>query len=353
MKHQKTVCKASSSPNRRQSGPCSKPTGGKSAAPQMSEMTSPPANERRFEIFIDYVCITFKPRGDVHAECEALLTMAVLEEGEIHGQIRIEFRPGRGLYGWTHSATAFLVRGSKARQLAVVAWGGDSQLGRVYVQFASKGCAKVTKAGFGLIRDFLEAREGKVSRVDVTLDDLKGHASLDSFRKQYLNGEFCRAGRNPKMVEHINNDDSGDTISVGTRKGGLMVRIYEKGRMLGDTASEWIRVEVELRAIKRLIPLDVLVNPAPYFIGAYPALGRAYPNPEVVPVTIKTKSIENFLSLDKALRTAAASAGSFVAFMIHCNACPRKLVALMERSFGGLKERFEPQQVQDWLQQKG
>ena len=53
---------------------------------------------------------------------------------------------------------------------------------------------------------------------------------------------------------------------------GKMLRIYEKGKQLGDSESPWVRVEAELRNKSRVIPWDALTRPGSYLAGAYPCL---------------------------------------------------------------------------------
>ncbi len=49
------------------------------------------------------------------------------------------------------------------------------------------------------------------------------------------------------------------------------MRIYEKGKQLGDPESPWVRWELELHNTDREIPFDVLLQPGRYVAGAYPA----------------------------------------------------------------------------------
>ena len=54
--------------------------------------------------------------------------------------------------------------------------------------------------------------------------------------------------------------------------GGRLLRIYEKGKQLGDPLSPWVRWELELHNKDRTIPLDVLIRPGHYLAGGYPCL---------------------------------------------------------------------------------
>jgi phage replication initiation protein len=64
----------------------------------------------------------------------------------------------------------------------------------------------------------------------------------------------------------------GRTFYVGARENGKLFRAYEKGKQLGNPDSPWVRHEVELHNVDRVIPWDVLWEPGRYVAGAYPYL---------------------------------------------------------------------------------
>ena len=76
-----------------------------------------------------------------------------------------------------------------------------------------------------------------------------------------------------------------------------MLRIYEKGKQLGDKISAWVRAEVELKDQDRVIPWDALVNPSYYLAAAYPALNYL----STIQHKIKTISKSVSVSLDAAI----------------------------------------------------
>jgi phage replication initiation protein len=49
-----------------------------------------------------------------------------------------------------------------------------------------------------------------------------------------------------------------------------MMRIYEKGMQLGAKWHPWVRWELELHSVDRVIPWDVILEPGKYVAGAYP-----------------------------------------------------------------------------------
>jgi len=88
----------------------------------------------------------------------------------------------------------------------------------------------------------------------------------------YLKGWFGTRGNKPKMSQAGNwaqPDGKGRTLYVGNRVNGKLLRVYEKGKQLGDKSSPWTRWELQLNNRDRHIPFDVLLNPRPYISGAY------------------------------------------------------------------------------------
>ena len=169
---------------------------------------------------------------------------------------------GRGIFGYTRS---YDVGG-----FAIVACGGDAQRGTVLVSINGAGCARV--ADFARVRAWAESLGARVTRVDVAADDKDGEA-LDVQRglQAWRDGAFKTRGRPPKarVVDDCGSGD-GCTLYIGTREGGKLARIYEKGKALGDAASRWVRAEVELHAKDRVIPWEIVTDPVRFLAGSFP-----------------------------------------------------------------------------------
>ena len=86
----------------------------------------------------------------------------------------------------------------------------------------------------------------------------------------WRSGAFTLAGRPPKgrLIDDFEGG-GGRTFYVGSREGGKLCRVYEKGKQLGDPESKWVRAEVELHAKDRVIPWDAITDPVKYLAGAY------------------------------------------------------------------------------------
>ncbi len=171
----------------------------------------------------------------------------------------------RGLHGYTRS---FEFQHGKT----LFAFG--AQRGTGFVSISGDGCALVPDwpAFVELFRDRLQ---GRLTRWDGAADDYEGTHSVDDAVALYQAGAFNSSGRKPSHSvdgDWIDPKGSGRTFYVGKRKNGKLLRVYEKGKQLGDVDSPWVRWEVELHNIDRVIPWEVLLEPGRYLAGSYPAL---------------------------------------------------------------------------------
>lgn len=120
----------------------------------------------------------------------------------------------------------------------------------------------------------LFARDFKITRVDLAHDDLYGdYTSVDWFNDQHTIGGFNRGGAAP-VVEYRGDwkrpNGKGRTLYIGSRQSAQFCRMYEKGKQLGDKASDWLRTEVQYSSRGMLIDVDVLVKPNEFFSITYP-----------------------------------------------------------------------------------
>jgi len=133
------------------------------------------------------------------------------------------------------------------------------------------GCAHVRD--WHRFHGWLQSVGAHITRVDLAHDDFDGTHSVREARALEESAWVTR-GRPPKR-KFIDDLGSGDgcTFYVGNRKNGKLLRVYAKGKELGDPTSEWARWEGELRNTDQEIPLDVLLEPGKYLAAMYPACG--------------------------------------------------------------------------------
>lgn len=179
---------------------------------------------------------------------------------------------GRGMFGFEHGIKLFVQVGSISYTIGTLAWGGEAQKGRCMLQLTGAGCAVVRS--WARFKRLLVVLDARITRVDLAADFLDGQYSVDDAVRMYQAGEFNNGGRSPSSA--VAGDwfggALGRTLYVGKATNGKMLRVYEKGRQMGQPLSEWVRFEVQLGNRDRVIPLEVLVQREEFMAGCYPAL---------------------------------------------------------------------------------
>ena len=155
---------------------------------------------------------------------------------------------------------------------AMFAFGGQN--GRAMLSLPGEACAVIESwpALVAFLRDGLSAR---LTRWDGAVDDFAGVRTVNDSVSWYLADEFNCGGNRPSCRQEGNwltPDQKGRTFYVGNRAHGKLMRVYEKGKQLGDPLSPWVRFEVELHNKDREIPFDVLLRPGHYVAGSYPCM---------------------------------------------------------------------------------
>ncbi|MGZ4847451.1 MAG: replication initiation factor domain-containing protein [Halobacteriota archaeon] len=153
---------------------------------------------------------------------------------------------------------------------ALFAYGG--QRGTALLSLPGEACSVIRdwQAVVTLLSSFPSSR---ITRWDGAVDDFFGSHSVDYAVACYWRGDFNVGGNTPSCNQNgnwIQPDGSGRTFYVGKRKNGKMLRVYEKGMQLGHRGHPWVRWEVELHNVDRVIPWKVLLEPARYVVGSYP-----------------------------------------------------------------------------------
>ncbi|HWK52875.1 MAG TPA: replication initiation factor domain-containing protein [Hyphomicrobiales bacterium] len=170
--------------------------------------------------------------------------------------------------------------------VGLIQFGGANTLRKdgtrtVRVELTGQGC-RYYEAGAGgdhaerwsALRAKLESVGGRLARADVAFDDMDGVHNVALARTMWETDQFTAQGGRPtaRLFDDLDTK-KGKTLYIGAPTSEKQMRVYEKGRELGDKLSEWVRWEVQFRASNRKpLPLDMLENPVSYMRGAYPAL---------------------------------------------------------------------------------
>lgn len=149
------------------------------------------------------------------------------------------------------------------------------------IELTGAGCrAYETSSGsdhaqrWSLLASLLGVCDARLTRIDIAADDFTGQYPISWALDQYESGGFDKRGQRPKarLIDDMGGN-TGKTLYVGSRGSENQLRVYEKGKEQGDENSPWIRYEGEFHAsLRRELPLDMMIDPAPYLVGAYPVL---------------------------------------------------------------------------------
>jgi phage replication initiation protein len=229
--------------------------------------------------------------------------------------LQLQAVESRALRGYSDGRVVHAFVRGEFVQLCTVCWGGESQRGRAMIDFPGASCGMVD---WPAMRDFLESLSAsRLTRVDVAVDLHEGECTVDDAMGWVGEGLFNVGGRNPSTridgdwlpVMAGGKSREGRTLYVGKAKNGKGLRVYEKGRQLGDEASEWNRFEVQFGNRDRVLPFDILTDPSRFFVGAYPALERVL---AAAGDRIATISNTAAITIGRILTWAKASAGKWL-----------------------------------------
>ncbi len=290
-------------------GACARPAAATDESPRLVTTggNSPPLNTSRLldgkNVLIDWFAFTVIPPEDEY------LHWVVNELRQFIPDLA--FIPtGKGWNGYKQRHN--IQHGENAANLGLLAHGGSSQRGSVHVELNAQACALITD--WQPLKAWGEQQKANITRVDLAHDDLTGQTiTVDIGLAWHKAGEFNSNGRPAKarLIDDLGTGD-GKTLYVGNRAYGKMLRIYEKGKQLGDKESPWVRAEVELHNKSRLIPWDVLAHPGYYLAGTYPCL--AYLSAEQW--KIKTIHKAATISLESSIKHLRQTGGKLVNLMM-------------------------------------
>lgn len=227
----------------------------------------------------------------------------------------------------------------------VVAWGANN--GGVMISFSGTGCAGLD---IPKLHAMLKKMPNvKITRLDIAYDDYDGEKSVLNYFQNLEEGGFCKTNQAPSFswiqtgeLQKLSNEqqalwkkkhgwqkrydcvaNGGNTLYVGSRKNGKMARIYEKGKqMQSESQPNWVRAELELRSIDRVISLDALLNTDAVFAAAYPAFEFVSAKRLEIKTTTRKPKVGGIFVAERLERYCAQSYGKYLNFLRHVKQVP-------------------------------
>lgn len=199
----------------------------------------------------------------------------------------------RGILGFKRAAQVML----SDMPIGRMDFGGESQREWVRVDMTGKACEWVQD--WDAITEVEALPVAEIRRLDIALTTWDGEVTHDRVVQAHKDGGFNGSGR-PPVLQQITSSDprAGRTCYIGKREqSDKFGRCYEKGFELAaklearhgvgnlisvnDKQIENIyRCELELKAVTKDIPWEVVERRDQYFAGAYPFFGEILPDVE-------------------------------------------------------------------------
>jgi len=273
---------------------------GRRVGPVCNHGAKVPTEAERFadhRVRPDWVRITFREQAVVDV-MEALW--------EVFGVGSLDVTDAKGGLLGFQSCVDFAHRGVR---LARYAFGGDGQRGRAMLEISGVACERVVAWSELLL--FVQDHEPRLTRLDLALDTEA--VTLDEALAAFKAGEFNGRGRAPtgSLVDDLGSG-KGRTLYVGRRGNDRMLRVYEKGKQLGQSVSRWVRVEVELLAKTTLLPLGAIADAEAFFAGSYEWCRRLIDVGGKSPERRKRASV---VVLERAIEIARQQVGGVVSWL--------------------------------------
>nr|DAX31306.1 MAG TPA: Replication initiation factor [Inoviridae sp.] len=238
--------------------------------------------------------------------------------------------------------------GTDSAQYGRVHFGGQNNT--MLFELTATGCnAALTGWEVRLYEFIQKAIRPKITRVDIAKDFFNGEYSPEQAKADRLSGLFTNHHMMP-CGESVGTDweeadeskqVKGKTYYVGSRESSKYVRVYEKGKQLGDKSSNWTRFEIEFKAKDIVIPFEVLTVPGEYFGGAYPICRQFQEKAE----RIETVKKSFLLTFERGLECAKNQVGRMLNAII--SRFPEKtdseILAMLKPDHDKLPKRLSPE----------
>ncbi|HXC40737.1 MAG TPA: replication initiation factor domain-containing protein [Burkholderiales bacterium] len=183
-----------------------------------------------------------------------------------------EERKGRDFYDVT-----WTVNNEFGKEIGSASGGGANQRETFCVTLKGEGCTFACKGWERRLFDRFEGMHPVITRIDLARDYLAGEVLIEEVRHCFFTGEFSYRNRRPSYMqfgrwepESVSHEKPNSrTFQVGQRESGKLFRAYEKGHQFKMMDDPWLRLELELRNVNRIVPFEALIRPADFFAGAY------------------------------------------------------------------------------------
>lgn len=234
--------------------------------------------------------------------------------------------------------------GSENAEYGAVHYGG--QRDTVLIELKGLGCNLASEGWENRMYEFLKnAIRGRITRCDLALDFFNGEYTPEKALLDHEKGCFNNHNVQPKRecrgTAWQKEDHTGKTLYIGRVKNARYVRIYEKGRQLGDKDSPWVRFEIQFNHGDIQIPFEILTDSGGYFSGAFPICQTFKNMPEAKRIAVRDKTLN--LTLQHKVKHGKNSVGALVRFMKDVGFDDGQIVEMLIAEEGRYPKGLEPE----------
>lgn len=233
--------------------------------------------------------------------------------------------------------------GSEDAEYGAVHYGG--QRDTVLVELKGLGCNLAAEGWEMRLCDFMKnAFRCRITRCDLALDFFNGEYTPEQALLDHDNGFFNNHNMQPKRETRgtawQKEDCTGKTIYIGKVKNARYVRIYEKGRQLGDKDSPWVRFEIQFNYGDIEIPFEILQDSGAYFSGAFPICQTFKNMPEAKRIAVREKTLN--MTFEHKVKHGKNAVGALVRFMRDVGMEDSQIVEMLIAEDGRYPKGLEP-----------
>jgi DNA relaxase NicK len=221
------------------------------------------------------------------------------------------------------------------------------------LELTGDGCRYVQTHfnGFYTLYSMLCQYVGKVTLIEIAVDDFTGKYDTRYVQKCYSNGDYNPTRGKRPLKNPLGKNFPGSEY-IGSEGSAKCLNVYRKWQQLKlkpnhPRYKKWTRHEVTLqRKNNHIIGSDVLLNPDGYFVGAYPKVHKRLINNVKPRSPIREKSLEITNTLSRSVAHCKYQHGRVINQCRELMGDDSKLLALLMRE-GAPKKSTLPSYVNE------
>lgn len=239
--------------------------------------------------------------------------------------------------------------GTDTENYGFFALGGKRQNETVCLNLTGTGLTAALDGWESRLYDFIKnyAPTAKITRCDLAHDFLDGQYTPDMALKDWENGAYTSRHTKP-IAECVGGDwlhylGTGKTLYIGSRKNSSrFVRVYEKGKQLGDSESPWVRVELELHNRDIVIPHEILIDAGQYMTGAFPAFESLFFSYDQTPEKFERVKKQKDVSAEHCIKYGSMQVSGVVNLLQRMGLDDSAIVETLKNGKNKMPKRLNP-----------